>query len=156
LACYQGGLAPEVGRRHLKKLRPGDLQGNRFRIVLRDVGADRDAVEAHLKAMASQGVPNCFGAQRSGFEAGTDNIPVLSQVAQPGPAMQQPQAMSGARGSNTAHAGHTAPAAQAYEGLNTPSVWRTNRTHAAAKVDALASTGMDEIEIPAFLRKQAD
>ena len=30
------------------------------------------------------------------------------------------------------------------------------RTHAAAKVDALASNGMDEIEIPAFLRKQAD
>jgi cell division protein FtsZ len=47
-------------------------------------------------------------------------------------------------------------AAQGYEGLNTPSVWRTNRTHAAAKVDALASNGMDEIEIPAFLRKQAD
>jgi hypothetical protein len=43
-----------------------------------------------------------------------------------------------------------------YDGLNTPSVWRTNRTHAAAKVDALASNGMDEIEIPAFLRKQAD
>ena len=41
-----------------------------------------------------------------------------------------------------------------YGGMNTPSVWRT-RT-AAAKVDALASNGMDEIEIPAFLRKQAD
>jgi cell division protein FtsZ len=34
-------------------------------------------------------------------------------------------------------------------------VWRTNRTHAAVKVDALASKGMDEIETPAFLRKQA-
>jgi cell division protein FtsZ len=34
-------------------------------------------------------------------------------------------------------------------------VWRNGRT-AAAKVDALASNGMDEIEIPAFLRKQAD
>ncbi len=90
------------------------------------------------------------------LRTGTDNIPVLSQVAQPGPAMQQPQAMSGAHGGNTAHAGHAAPAPQAYEGLNTPSVWRTNRTHAAAKVDALASNGMDEIEIPAFLRKQAD
>ena len=40
-------------------------------------------------------------------------------------------------------------------GLTTPSVWRNGRT-AAAKVDALASNGMDEIEIPAFLRKQAD
>ena len=42
-----------------------------------------------------------------------------------------------------------------YANLSTPSVWRNSRT-AAAKVDALASHGMDEIEIPAFLRKQAD
>ena len=35
-------------------------------------------------------------------------------------------------------------------------VGSTNRTHAAAKVDALVNNGMDEIEIPAFLRKQAD
>ena len=40
--------------------------------------------------------------------------------------------------------------------LSTPSVWRTNRHHAAAKVEALSSNGMDENEIPAFLRKQAD
>ena len=43
-----------------------------------------------------------------------------------------------------------------YGSLNTPSVWRSARSQAAAKVDALASNGMDEIEIPAFLRKQAD
>jgi hypothetical protein len=43
-----------------------------------------------------------------------------------------------------------------YGRLNTPSVWRTNRTKAAAKVDGMASAGMDDIEIPAFLRKQAD
>jgi cell division protein FtsZ len=42
-----------------------------------------------------------------------------------------------------------------YSALSTPSVWRNGRS-AAAKVDALASHGMDEIEIPAFLRKQAD
>jgi cell division protein FtsZ len=36
------------------------------------------------------------------------------------------------------------------------SVWHTNRTMAAAKVDALSSGGMDDLEIPAFLRKQAD
>lgn len=57
-------------RRHLKKLRPGDLQGNRFRIVLRDVTGDRDAIEANLQAVASQGVPNYFGAQRFGFDGG--------------------------------------------------------------------------------------
>lgn len=56
--------------RHVKKLRPGDLQGNRFRIVLRDVAGDREAIEANLKAIAAQGVPNYFGAQRFGFEGG--------------------------------------------------------------------------------------
>jgi cell division protein FtsZ len=43
-----------------------------------------------------------------------------------------------------------------YSGMAVPSVWRTNRTQAAAKVDALSSGGMDDFEIPAFLRKQAD
>jgi cell division protein FtsZ len=43
-----------------------------------------------------------------------------------------------------------------YGSMSTPSVWRTNRTQAAAKVDALSSGGMDDYEIPAFLRKQAD
>jgi tRNA pseudouridine13 synthase len=56
--------------RHLKKLRPGDLQGNRFRIVLRDVAGDRDAIEANLAAVAAQGVPNYFGAQRFGHDGG--------------------------------------------------------------------------------------
>ena len=78
--------------------------------------------------------------QQQGLRTGTDNLPILNQVAQVspgGPAV-------------------TAPPAHSYEGLNTPSVWRSARSQAAAKVDALASNGMDEIEIPAFLRKQAD
>ena len=56
--------------RHVKKLRPGDLQGNRFRILLRDVTGDRDAIKANLKAVASHGAPNYFGAQRFGHDAG--------------------------------------------------------------------------------------
>jgi tRNA pseudouridine13 synthase len=56
--------------RHARKLRPGDLQGNRFRIVLRDVTGDRDAIEANLRAVASRGVPNYFGAQRFGHGGG--------------------------------------------------------------------------------------
>lgn len=59
--------------RHVKKLRPGDLQGNRFRIVLRDVTGDpgaTKAIEANLKAIASHGVPNYFGAQRFGHDGG--------------------------------------------------------------------------------------
>lgn len=38
----------------------------------------------------------------------------------------------------------------------TPSVWRSSRTHAAARVDNMANAGMNDIEIPAFLRKAAD
>jgi tRNA pseudouridine13 synthase len=59
--------------RHAKKLRPGDLLGNHFRIVLRDVAGDAEAmklIEANLEAVAVQGVPNYFGAQRFGFEGG--------------------------------------------------------------------------------------
>jgi len=56
--------------RHVKKLRPGDLLGNRFRIVLREVTGDRDAIESNLKAIAAQGVPNYFGAQRFGHDGG--------------------------------------------------------------------------------------
>ncbi len=73
------------------------------------------------------------------LRTGTDNLPVLSQLAG--------AAVTSAVSTPTQHT---------YEGLNTPSVWRTNRTHAASKVDALVHNGMDEIEIPAFLRKQAD
>ena len=67
---------------------------------------------------------------------GTHDLPILQN------ALTQPVM-------GTAHAHHD------YSALTTPSVWRNGRT-AAAKVDALASNGMDEIEIPAFLRKQAD
>ncbi len=49
-----------------------------------------------------------------------------------------------------------AAAGNDYGSMSVPSVWRTNRTQAAAKVDALSSGGMDDFEIPAFLRKQAD
>jgi tRNA pseudouridine13 synthase len=56
--------------RHVKKLRRGDLQGNRFRIVLREVTGDRDAIEANLQSVASLGAPNYFGAQRFGHDGG--------------------------------------------------------------------------------------
>ncbi len=74
---------------------------------------------------------------------GTDNLPIMSHQPQHVPQQQQPQQQPQGTG-------------QDYSQLATPSVWRNARTQAAAKVDALASNGMDEIEIPAFLRKQAD
>ena len=56
--------------RHVKKLRPGDLLGNHFRICLRDVQGDRAAVETNLTAVRDTGVPNYFGAQRFGHDGG--------------------------------------------------------------------------------------
>ncbi len=97
-------------------------------------------------------VPQQHGHQYANqqvLRTGTDNLPILNQVAQPG--TQASHGGGGMGGNGQVHA-----QAHSYEGLNTPSVWRTNRTHAAAKVDALVNNGMDEIEIPAFLRKQAD
>lgn len=44
--------------RHVRKLRPGDLLGKRFRIVLRDVTSDRGTIDARLEVVASQGVPS--------------------------------------------------------------------------------------------------
>jgi cell division protein FtsZ len=59
--------------------------------------------------------------------------------------------------SNTVNAGlpSTGLGQHDYGSVGVPAVWR-GRTSAAAKVDALASGGMDDYEIPAFLRKQAD
>lgn len=87
-----------------------------------------------------------------GLRTGTDNLPILNQVAQP--AVQGGVGGSGGSGTTMQAGGHHAP--QDYDGMRTPSVWRSARSQAAAKVDALQNSGVDEIEIPAFLRKQAD
>ncbi len=42
------------------------------------------------------------------------------------------------------------------QSVETPAYLRTNRTQAADKVSALSSGGMGDLDIPAFLRKQAD
>jgi cell division protein FtsZ len=79
------------------------------------------------------------------LRTGTDNMPVMNM------------AVGGSMGGNAHPGGNSMGAAQPdYGNMAVPSVWRTNRTQAAAKVDALASGGMDDFEIPAFLRKQAD
>ncbi|MHA7833781.1 MAG: tRNA pseudouridine(13) synthase TruD [Algiphilus sp.] len=54
--------------RHHRKLRRGALNGNRFRITLRETSGDRDQAEACLQAIARDGVPNYFGEQRFGRE----------------------------------------------------------------------------------------
>ena len=77
------------------------------------------------------------------LRTGTDNtpfhVPTLNQAVN-GPASSAPLMM---------------PGQPDYGSMGTPAVWR-GRTSAAAKVDALSNGGMDDYEIPAFLRKQAD
>jgi cell division protein FtsZ len=63
---------------------------------------------------------------------------------------------SGMGGGTGISAPAPASASTDYGTLSTPAVWRGSRTTAAQKVDALSSGGMDDYEIPAFLRKQAD
>ena len=72
---------------------------------------------------------------QGGLRTGTDNLPFSE------PAMQTV---------GTAGVGRVAAAA--------PLVWSTRggRSSASARVGALSAGGMDEVEIPAFLRKQAD
>ncbi|MBI2769768.1 MAG: cell division protein FtsZ [Burkholderiales bacterium] len=81
------------------------------------------------------------------LRTGTDNVPF--NVPTVNNAVAGPGAIVTSNGGNSA-------AQPDYGGMAVPSVWRTNRTQAAAKVDALSSGGMDDFEIPAFLRKQAD
>ena len=81
------------------------------------------------------------------LRTGTDNVPF--QVPTMTSVVGQPV--------NVAAAASAGVAQPDYHSMATPSVWRTrDRTQAAAKVDALSSGGMDDYEIPAFLRKQAD
>ncbi|TXH89887.1 MAG: cell division protein FtsZ [Rhodoferax sp.] len=86
------------------------------------------------------------------IRTGTDNVPfhvpTLNNIAQPVAAMGGATAAVG--GAPSVGAAQTD-----YSSMGTPAVWR-GRTSAAARVDALASGGMDDYEIPAFLRKQAD
>lgn len=55
---------------HSRKLPRGALAGNRFELVLRDVEADREALDARVEAIVSTGLPNFFGGQRFGHGDG--------------------------------------------------------------------------------------
>jgi cell division protein FtsZ len=102
--------------------------GDQMRVTVVATGLSR--ADAHRQAPTLEVI-----------RTGTDNIP-----------FNVPTLGAGHAG----HAGHGGGNQPNYDGMAVPSVWRTNRTMAAAKVDALSSGGMDDFEIPAFLRRQAD
>ena len=91
------------------------------------------------------------------LRTGTDNVPfnVPTLHNAVGPASNNRSAGTAPMASMGGMGASAAPQAD-YGNMSTPAVWRGNRTSAAQKVDALSSGGMDDYEIPAFLRKQAD
>ncbi|MGD0526172.1 MAG: tRNA pseudouridine(13) synthase TruD [Polyangiaceae bacterium] len=61
------GIVVHEATPHGHKMKAGHLAGNRFTIAVRDVPRGRmDEVERSLARVASEGVPNAFGAQRFG------------------------------------------------------------------------------------------
>lgn len=58
--------------RHSRKLKRGALSGNRFRITVRDLAGDTEALQAAVSRIGREGVPNYFGEQR--FGRGGNNL----------------------------------------------------------------------------------
>lgn len=56
--------------RHSRKLRRGALSGNTFAITVRELEGDLQALATRLDSIAARAVPNYFGEQRFGREAG--------------------------------------------------------------------------------------
>jgi cell division protein FtsZ len=93
------------------------------------------------------------------LRTGTDNHAfAMPSMTPSGLGMGASGAMAGSAATATTGAAPSVGSSATLEGLSpaSPRVWGTNRTHAAARVDALSSGGMDDYDIPAFLRKQAD
>jgi tRNA pseudouridine13 synthase len=55
---------------HQRKLPRGALEGNRFDITVRDLRCDAAELQQRLESIARGGVPNYFGPQRFGRDAG--------------------------------------------------------------------------------------
>lgn len=65
-ALAGSGIKVLDSARHRRKLKTGALEGNRFRLVLRDISRPMDTLLPRLEAIRSKGVPNYFGEQRFG------------------------------------------------------------------------------------------
>ncbi len=137
-----------------------DSMGDELRVTVLATGLQRQAATGGQRR-PGQATPLQV------LRTGTDNVPLqVPTLATPVGlggfgtssgfgASPSAQAGAGFSASTVGSATHGS-AATDYAPLNVPSVWRNGRAGAAAKVDALASSGMDEMEIPAYLRRQAD
>lgn len=64
------GVRVLAAARHRRKLKTGVLKGNRFRLVLRELDRPMELLQQKLDLIARRGVPNYFGVQRFGRDAG--------------------------------------------------------------------------------------
>jgi len=71
-ACGDDSFSVLESVRHNRKLKRGALQGNAFRIVIRELQGDPAVLAERLQDLARLGVPNYFGEQR--FGRGGDNV----------------------------------------------------------------------------------
>ena len=54
-------------KRHDRKLKRGTLEGNQFKLHIRDFQGTEDELKTTLERITEQGIPNYFGEQRFGF-----------------------------------------------------------------------------------------
>ncbi len=129
-----------------------DKLGDQIRVTVVATGLSRQSSKRPTLVVSQQTQP------LSGLRNGTDGLAYPNPAAgSPLGGSQQPVGMLGSGGNILGGGIGRAQTDFGAGNINTPSVWRTrDRTSAAAKVDALSSGGMDDFEIPAFLRKQAD
>ena len=124
--------------------------GDQLRVTVIATGL----TSARARAQAPILVVQQHSQQQPMMRTGTDNMPVLTQSVHVGNTVPGSAAVGHGNHGNHGHLG-LGGLNNDFAGSQVPSVWRHGRT-AAAKVEALSQNGMDEIEIPAFLRKQAD
>lgn len=60
------GVRILAAERSARKIQRGRLQGNRFILLVRELEADREALEQRLACLRDHGAPNGFGEQRFG------------------------------------------------------------------------------------------
>jgi tRNA pseudouridine13 synthase len=69
---WQAGLSESIeileASRHIRKLRRGVLQGNQFKIIIRDCAGNHAEFTHLIDMINQQGVPNYFGSQRFGHD----------------------------------------------------------------------------------------
>lgn len=128
-----------------------DTLGDEIRVTVVATGLARhNARRQHIQVLQ--------GGQRTG----TDNMPYTVPTPMPMPvAASAATSVTGMAGGGGGMGGMGAASSSVSGGRagyagKSVDVWSSLRTQASAKVDALSSGGMNDLDIPAFLRKQAD